>query len=269
MEEPLLRSHQDTIRATRHQIEFSFGVLDCQLDVVNDLIAANRPCALSDGFSQELHMLLPLIGKPRLDPILEDGRDYLIGNLDVLKFLCLELEETARWHRSMIASNKDQQEAAIAAFTMVTIIFLPLSWLSGIFGMNTVDIRELEYRQWLYWLIAIPFAFALGAGAWWLVGADQLAYLRRRRGGTSEGIGHKGDLARPRLQHQMHRGRPRCINTSEAAAAASLDRRRTGWTTNSVHEDTMGPHSFRQRAGDGWLRGGRRLRAYTTASMEA
>ncbi|KFY18785.1 hypothetical protein V493_08347, partial [Pseudogymnoascus sp. VKM F-4281 (FW-2241)] len=55
-----------------------------------------------------------------------------------------------------IDTNKDRQEAAIYAFTIVTIVFLPLSTVAGIMGMNTVDIRDMELSQWVFWAAAIP-----------------------------------------------------------------------------------------------------------------
>lgn len=55
-----------------------------------------------------------------------------------------------------IEANKDRQEAAILVFTAVTIIFLPLSFVSSIFGMNTYDIRNMGTRQWLFWATAVP-----------------------------------------------------------------------------------------------------------------
>lgn len=55
-----------------------------------------------------------------------------------------------------IESNKDRQEAAILVFTIVTIIFLPLSFVSSFLGMNTTDIRNMDTHQWLFWACAIP-----------------------------------------------------------------------------------------------------------------
>lgn len=44
---------------------------------------------------------------------------------------------------------------AILVFTVVTIIFLPLNFVTSFFGMNTVDIREMTGTQSLFWLVAI------------------------------------------------------------------------------------------------------------------
>ena len=43
---------------------------------------------------------------------------------------------------------------AILVFTIVTVIFLPLSFLSSFFGMNVSDIRTLESSQWIFWACA-------------------------------------------------------------------------------------------------------------------
>ncbi|KAJ0319397.1 hypothetical protein Brms1b_003825 [Colletotrichum noveboracense] len=67
------------------------------------------------------------------------------------------------------AVTKDRQEQAIYAFTIVTIIFLPLSAVSSIFGMNTSDIRDMKAGQWLYWASAIPVTIlVIVLGLWWM-----------------------------------------------------------------------------------------------------
>lgn len=45
---------------------------------------------------------------------------------------------------------------AILVFTMVTIVFLPLSFVTGYLGMNTIDIRNSQQNQWLFWAISLP-----------------------------------------------------------------------------------------------------------------
>lgn len=52
--------------------------------------------------------------------------------------------------------QKDRQENAIYAFTIVTVVFLPLSTIAGILGMNTNDIRNMEDGQWIFWVAALP-----------------------------------------------------------------------------------------------------------------
>ncbi|KAF2170197.1 hypothetical protein M409DRAFT_19800 [Zasmidium cellare ATCC 36951] len=44
---------------------------------------------------------------------------------------------------------------AILVFTVVTIVFLPLNFVSSFFGMNFSDIRDMDRTQWLFWAVAI------------------------------------------------------------------------------------------------------------------
>jgi hypothetical protein len=65
--------------------------------------------------------------------------------------------------------TKDRQEKAIYVFTLVNIIFLPLSAVSSIFGMNTADIRDTELGQWAYWAAALPLTLTvIVVGLWWM-----------------------------------------------------------------------------------------------------
>lgn len=100
----------------------------------------------------------------------------------------------------MIDSNKDRQEAAVYAFTIVTIVFLPLSFVSGFLGMNTADLRDMPHRQWVFWAAALPLTLViillglLWAGelgnAWrWCLG---FLVLDGRRGGRQPAYGKSG-----------------------------------------------------------------------------
>lgn len=51
----------------------------------------------------------------------------------------------------------------------MTVIFLPLSAVAGIFGMNTADVRGMAFDQWLYWATAVPVTVAvILLGLWWM-----------------------------------------------------------------------------------------------------
>ncbi|GKU19279.1 unnamed protein product [Fusarium langsethiae] len=65
---------------------------------------------------------------------------------------------------------RDRQERAIYAFTLVTIVFLPISAVSSIFGMNTTDVRDMPYSQWLYWAVAIPVTIVVILIGLWFMG---------------------------------------------------------------------------------------------------
>lgn len=63
---------------------------------------------------------------------------------------------THKQNQQKIDTTKDRHENAIYAFTIVTIIFLPLSFVASVFGMNTNDVRNMELNQWAYWATAVP-----------------------------------------------------------------------------------------------------------------
>ena len=46
---------------------------------------------------------------------------------------------------------------AVLVFTIVTIIFLPLSFITSFFGMNVSDIRDMKRGQSLFWAIGLGF----------------------------------------------------------------------------------------------------------------
>ena len=53
----------------------------------------------------------------------------------------------------------EDQGKAVMVFTIVTVIFLPLSFVSSYFGMNTADIRELQHGQWIFWAVGLSVTF--------------------------------------------------------------------------------------------------------------
>ncbi|OAP54278.1 hypothetical protein AYL99_11379 [Fonsecaea erecta] len=57
---------------------------------------------------------------------------------------------------------------AILVFTIVTIVFLPMSFVSGFLGMNTQDIRNLGEGQWIFWATAIPVTVFVVVLAVWI-----------------------------------------------------------------------------------------------------
>ena len=52
---------------------------------------------------------------------------------------------------------QDWRDNAAVVFTIITVIFLPLSFVSSVFGMNTSDVRDMELTQWVFWTSATVF----------------------------------------------------------------------------------------------------------------
>lgn len=65
--------------------------------------------------------------------------------------------------------NEEDHGKAIMVFTIVTVIFLPLSFVTSYLGMNTIDIRDMGSSQSLFYIIAIPLTIVT-IGACLLIG---------------------------------------------------------------------------------------------------
>ncbi|KAK8160731.1 hypothetical protein IWX90DRAFT_488186 [Phyllosticta citrichinensis] len=81
---------------------------------------------------------------------------------DELKFLwksCNPLTQTLE--KIGIEIRDEDHGKAIFVFTVVTKIFLPLSFVTSYFGMNFVDLRETNWSQNMFWAVAGPTTFAI------------------------------------------------------------------------------------------------------------
>ncbi|KAJ4512146.1 hypothetical protein HRR83_006106 [Exophiala dermatitidis] len=97
------------------------------------------------------------------DKIMKDNRqderdsDVLLRAADVL---CIELTQA-------VEIQQEDHGKAILVFTIVTIIFLPMSLVTGFLGMNTADLRNLHSGQWIFWAAAVPLTCAVvGVTVW-------------------------------------------------------------------------------------------------------
>ncbi|KAH8819883.1 hypothetical protein F5884DRAFT_762073 [Xylogone sp. PMI_703] len=179
---PLDRGHQDRVVSLKQEISVISETLSLQRTLFNK--AANRLSSLAlrpdPDIPQRFREHVTIVNNtyardpyrdpppysstqpPYLDPsgseglILQDCRGAVekrSREFSEMQNIALDL---AAWNIQKIDSNKDRQEAAIYAFTIVTIIFLPLSTVASILGMNTSDVRNMPFRQWVFWATALP-----------------------------------------------------------------------------------------------------------------
>ncbi len=89
---------------------------------------------------------------------LSDPAAQLLENLqrEYTDLVALRENSNALINRTiqLVNIHLENHNKAILVFTIVTIIFLPLSFISSFFGMNTIDIRNTNAHQNLFWLVA-------------------------------------------------------------------------------------------------------------------
>lgn len=67
-----------------------------------------------------------------------------------------EADSLAKATQSGVEVRQEDHGKAILAFTIVTVVFLPLSFVTSFLGMNTADIRGTNHTQSLFWAVSLP-----------------------------------------------------------------------------------------------------------------
>ncbi|KAL8704098.1 MAG: hypothetical protein Q9201_002732 [Fulgogasparrea decipioides] len=105
---------------------------------------------------------------------------------------CTELRERAKvlavQNVQLVETLADDNSRAIFVFTFITVLFLPLSFVAGFFGMNLAGIADTKSKVRHFWYIALPLTggilvlcavfVAWGESIWFAV-ADLPRYCKR------------------------------------------------------------------------------------------
>ncbi|KAL8700997.1 MAG: hypothetical protein Q9224_000709 [Gallowayella concinna] len=84
----------------------------------------------------------------------------LSKTLEEVEQLQTEGKRLAEQTIQLVDIKAEDQGKAVMVFTIVTVIFLPLSFVSSYFGMNTADVRELRQGQWIFWAVGGSVTFS-------------------------------------------------------------------------------------------------------------
>jgi hypothetical protein len=122
---------------------------------------------------------------------LADPIKQLVANLHRENFDLIEVRDNCNnlvtRTIQLVNIRLEDHGKSIMVFTMVTTIFLPLSFLSSYFGMNTSDIRTMAKTQVTFWYWALPTTFivvgialvmAIWGGRFW---QEYVSWRRRRK----------------------------------------------------------------------------------------
>ncbi|KAJ6120590.1 Mg2+ transporter protein CorA-like/Zinc transport protein ZntB [Penicillium sp. IBT 18751x] len=142
----------DAIQRLREELNIVNVVLDQQLKVLDKtkIVWINLKHSSQQISLQSIHQSRKMIKQMKRD-------------LDELEDMA---GKTSMLLRSMIEVRKESNSSAITIFTIVTVVFLPLSFITSYLGMNSVDIRNGTFHQSLFWVIALPSAAFLVFVLW-------------------------------------------------------------------------------------------------------
>lgn len=95
----------------------------------------------------------------------QNGIEKLINEVEERIKDCKELQEHVRrltqQNLQLVEGAQDDINNKLMLFTLVTIVFLPLSFVTGFFGMNLQGVENTGYNVWHFWIIAIPLTVGI------------------------------------------------------------------------------------------------------------
>lgn len=145
---------------------------------------------------------------PHERTLVEDCLDSLDLVREDYKDLIRRCGPLADRTKQSLEINEEDHGKAIMVFTVVTVIFLPLSFVTSYMGMNTVDIRDMNQGQDLFWIVAIPLT-VVTVGICLLIGyngdgiRDTISSLYRRARGKEEISMGGGGISVPRRKRPL------------------------------------------------------------------
>ncbi|KAJ5777604.1 hypothetical protein N7520_000850 [Penicillium odoratum] len=125
-------------------------VAEEQRQILNDYRSVLRPSTFR--ITTESRISSFELENRRLSKLL----DRIDEDCELIQTLLNRLESIATQTRNGVEVRQEDQGKAILVFTIVTVIFMPLSFVTSYLGMNTNDIRNMENSQKLFWIVSIP-----------------------------------------------------------------------------------------------------------------
>lgn len=140
----------DKIKLLREELDVIKDTLLQQKDVMQDFKT------IVSGNTQSASLSVTVI-----DGILEKI-EQRIDDFDELQVQAENARHLATQSISLKAENNSK---AILVFTVTTVTFLPMSFVTSYLGMNTSDLRNMDSGQTLFWAIGAPLAFIVLSAA--------------------------------------------------------------------------------------------------------
>ncbi|KAJ5727085.1 hypothetical protein N7493_004905 [Penicillium malachiteum] len=83
------------------------------------------------------------------------------SDYDTIEELLAKITSVATMTLHGVDVRQEDQGKAILIFTIVTVVFTPLSFVTSYLGMNTIDIRNMNNSQTLFWAVSIPLTMVI------------------------------------------------------------------------------------------------------------
>ncbi|KAL6863564.1 hypothetical protein J3F83DRAFT_744819 [Trichoderma novae-zelandiae] len=208
------RLHFQANNRPRKRVFLDIHGLEEELQALDKLLGSQESCLYN-----VLTLIDPLTSRYTTETRLREFRAELQYGNDQLRGIInrrREIENLATRLRILkdqvkqtIEIMEEDHGKAIRVFTVVTLFFLPLSFVSSFLGMNTVDVRDTEYSQRIFWMTGVPVTVAVLA----------VAFV----------YGYKGEEIRDWMAHVLQDRRHQNPSLSENRDTGYRTSLETGW----------------------------------------
>ncbi|KAG9250024.1 uncharacterized protein F5Z01DRAFT_432833 [Emericellopsis atlantica] len=138
------------IRALEEELDALHGLLDSQETVLSNYLKLLNPGSLRPTTCDRkgLFRIERDFGR-RQQRLLRSKAQSISTLREKSQFLKEQVKQT-------IEILEEDHGKAIRVFTFVTLLFLPLSFVTSFMGMNVTDIRDTEFSQKIFWATGLP-----------------------------------------------------------------------------------------------------------------
>lgn len=127
------------------------------------LLQQRRVLAEFQGYLNPLSIDTPSTARKMRFDFEKKGIERVLSNLREQSKSCAELQKRAKvlamQNVQLIETLQDDNSRAIFIFTYITVLFLPLSFVAGFFGMNLQ--MDTSQKTSLFWKTAVPVTGAI------------------------------------------------------------------------------------------------------------
>lgn len=149
-----------SINLLQEDIRALIKVRRAQQSVLGDLYAALEP----DPFHRNIEPTEIYQCESSMC-ILASAVEATLWDINELRWILRQSLDLERRAKSRIEILEEDHGKAIFVFTLVTAVFLPLSFVTSYMGMNTADIRDMQATQERFWMVAVPVTLTVMATA--------------------------------------------------------------------------------------------------------
>ena len=148
------------VRASRRLLQ-TINAFEEEVAIVNDILMQQEKVLQAfRGYLEPSSFKRPSTARKLRFEFEKKGIERIMTSIREQLRNCTELRERARvlavQNVHLVETLQDDNSRAIFIFTFITVLFLPLSFVTGFFGMNVVGIAGTTSTTSHFWKIALP-----------------------------------------------------------------------------------------------------------------